>query len=178
MRHKIDLTKDLFEAVDFSESVLVFCCPRILPSQVSFQIWGATLLTNWDWPQGVPLPPVNFDAQKSSIYVSGFGDLYITGAVGGELSVSLYEPGKVPADEFCRTRNGEKLTLARRWASESSEELHNYEMYCVLDWPFGYCHLSILAHGSAYFEFNVEDCVPVEEYTKHVDVYGFKKPID
>jgi hypothetical protein len=86
----MDISKETFENIDFSESVLVFSCPRILEGEVTFQVWGATLLTNWDWPNTLPLPAVDFDARKTSLYVSGFGDIHINGAVGGELSVTLY----------------------------------------------------------------------------------------
>jgi hypothetical protein len=180
MKYRMDISKDLFEPVDFDEALLSFACPRVLPEEVSFEVWGATIHTsvNDHWPDNLSRPPVSFDSQKENIYVSGYGCVSIKEVVGGELSVTLYDPHKPAGDDFVHMQNGKDLSLIRRWQCETVEAgAHNYEMYCVLDWPFGYCHFSILAQGSVFFEFDLDDCIPVEDYIKQPDVYGFRSQI-
>ena len=176
MKYRMDISKELFEPLAFDEALLSFACPRVLPTEVSFEVWGAEIHTSVrdHWPENLPRPPVSFDSQKENIYVSGWGYISIKEVVGGELSVTMYDPQKPPGQDFVHMQNGEDLSLIRRWqCGPGAAEPHNYEMYCVLDWPSGYCHFSILAQGSVSFEFDLDDCIPVPEYTKHPNVYGF-----
>jgi hypothetical protein len=176
MKYRMDISKDLFEPLDFDEAGLSFACPMILPEEVSFEVWGVTIhtATKDHWPDNLSRPPASFDSQKDNIYVAGFGRVSISEVRGGELSVTLYQPDEHPID-FVHLQNGEKLSLSRKWPCETAAEApYNYEMHSVLEWPFGYCHLSILATGSAFFEFEPADCIRVEEYVKQPDVYGFR----
>lgn len=178
MKYRMHLSRDLFEYLDFSEALLIFACPKVLPEEISFEVWGATLVTSTtEWPDSLKRPPVDFDAQQDDIYVAGYGQITVPDVVGGELCVKLYEPGLSPTAQFVRLPNGEELTLRRRWNNKHAVEAYSYEMYCVLDWPLGYCHFSLLARGAVSFEFRLEDCIPLQKYIKQPEMYGFRSEL-
>ena len=97
MRFQLPVSAAAFEALDFSEAVIDFPCPRILTSTLNLEVWGVTLLTATRfWPNSFPVPDVSFDAAKENIYLAGFSNMRFVGVVGGELTVRLYEPDRSP----------------------------------------------------------------------------------
>lgn len=103
MRVQLQISAAAFEALDFSEAVIDFPCPRILTSELNIEVWGVTLMTaSRFWPNSLPVPDVSFDAAKENIYVAGFSNLRFDGVVGGELTVRLYESDRSPIS-FCET---------------------------------------------------------------------------
>jgi hypothetical protein len=167
MRYEIDITDEQFENIDFSESVIMVSCPRVLPNIIIFNVWGIVIRKI-----GIYKPKI-LERSFVNSYISGFSQITIENVVGGELNVQLYEPDIMPR-KFAHLQNGDEITLKRKWEYENSNNLYNYDMYCVLEWPLGYCYFSLVAQGKAKLEFNLEDCVSIAEYIKDPNTYGFK----
>jgi hypothetical protein len=79
------------------------------------------------------------------------------------------------ADDFMKSDDGELVRLKRNWEYKKSPDLYLYEMYCVLDWPFGYCHFILAADGNATLEFDTEHCIPTKDFVMNPQRYGFKR---
>ena len=78
MRCLIDLTKENFKRIDFTEAIIIdFFCRCELPQCMEFKVWGATLLTSSRWSHSE-----KFDEsfpETDDMYISGKGILRING---------------------------------------------------------------------------------------------------
>ena len=71
MKHIIDLTKNNFDRIDFTEAKIIdFYCKKDLPTEFEFSVWGATILLDPHWKHDKSfIPEHNF----KDLYVSGIG---------------------------------------------------------------------------------------------------------
>jgi len=165
MRDQLPISAAAFDALDFSEAVIDFPCPRILSSELNIEVWGVTLLTaSRFWPNSLPVPDVSFDATKENIYIAGFSNLRMQGVVGGELTVRLYEFDRSPI-VFAKTYDGGYVVLNRSWIAASVNAARTYELHSVLAWPFGECDFVLQSHGSISLDFDLSACVSSRVYS-------------
>ena len=174
MKYCLEITREKFDYIDFSEAQIFFHCPPTLAQTITFEAWGVTLLTGSHW-RGIRcnLPDFKVPSKDDDTYISGFATIVIEEVVGGHLDVTLYQPN--PPYDFLKLQDGELLRLQRSWTYEKSSDPYFYEIHCVLDWPFSDCHLAIAAKGKATLEFNTEDGIPARKYVMHPERYGFKR---
>ena len=176
MRFQLTVSGAAFEALDFSEAVIDFPCPRILTPELNIEIWGVTLLTATRfWPNSLPFPHVSFDASKENIYVAGFSNLRLQGVVGGELTVRLYESDRSPI-AFAKTQDGGYLVLNRSWTAASEHDstaAHSYELHSVLAWPFGECDFVLQSHGDISMDFDPSACVSSRVYSSTPERFSY-----
>ena len=168
MRFQIPVSGKEFKALDVSEAVIVFPCPRILNSDLDIEVWGVTLLTATRfWLSSLPVPLVSFDASKENIYIAAYSNLHLHGVVAGKLTVRLYEPERSPI-VFTKLYDGGYVVLNRSWRPSSENDstaARSYEMHSVLAWPFGECDFILRAHGSISLEFDPAACVSSRIYS-------------
>ena len=176
MKYVVDLTKDNFDRIDFTEAKIVdFYCKRELPRNFDFTVWGATILLDPRWKHDKSFIP-NHDSRD--LYVFGIGTIEITDLLGGSIEVFIYNNVK---DEQNRTivaqnSDGSELVLRKQWGNVNEYKLaEKYLWECVMTWPYGFCNLMLYTNGCVAFDFNTEDLIPVEDYLKNPHRYGFKE---
>ena len=173
MRYSIDLTKDAFDRIDFSEAVITdFYCQRKLPANLEFTIWGATLLQSPRWGHK------GFDGLPNAddMYVSGEGIIRISNLLGGSMDVYVYDNLKNMDKTLTIAKNsdGSELCLKRSWAYERTENLNEYLWECVLAWPYGACILNLCSDGgNVTYEFDSDQLIPVNAYVMNPSLYTF-----
>ena len=174
MRFQLPVSAAAFEALDFSEAVIDFPCPRILTSNLNLEVWGVTLLTATRfWPNSFPVPDVSFDAAQENIYLAGFSNMRFVGVVGGELTVRLYEPDRSPI-VFAKLDDGGYVVVNRSWvARDDSAAAHSYELHSVLAWPFGECDFMLQAHGNVSLDFDPSACVSSRVYSATPERFSY-----
>lgn len=173
MRFQLPVSAAAFDALDFSEAVIDFPCPRILTSELNIEVWGVTLHTASSfWPNSLPFPDVSFDAAKENIYVAGFSNLRFDGVAGGELTVRLYESDRSPI-VFAKLDDGGYVVVNRSWNAASETAAHSYELHSVLAWPFGECDFVLQAHGSVSLDFDPAACVSSRVYSSTPERFSY-----
>lgn len=174
MMTTIELTGAKFEGVDFSEAVLRFDIQRVLPQRVEIGVWGATVLTKRARPAPVPLQGVAFDALEEDTYVAAFSELAIEETKGGQIEVTPYERGS-DKSMLVRCPDGQPLRLRRTWAETLiAQPVHEYGFDSVIEWPAGFCHLTLRAAGNVVLTLDTRNCIPVSEYIRDPKRYGFQ----
>ncbi|MBI1922875.1 hypothetical protein HYR99_01355 [Candidatus Poribacteria bacterium] len=172
MKYQLDITGKKFDCIDFSEARIFFSCPPKLGKTVTFEAWGVTLLTAPYWESmRCDLPHFDVPIKEGNIYISGISTVAIEEVIGGQIDIKVYQPH--PPHDFLQLRDGEPLRLKRNWECEKLPYRDLYEMYCVIDWPLGYCYFAIAANGQATIEFRTEDCIPAREFVLNPERYDF-----
>ncbi|PAM94689.1 hypothetical protein B4N84_11995 [Flavobacterium sp. IR1] len=170
MKLSIDLTKEIFDdvnSVSFYDSKTIFFEPtNLLPSTVSFKVWGAGLMCGFDWAQYLDLDKEsNLKAiiQKSSgneTTIQGFGVLTFNDVVAGKISISPYDGGV-----FLKSKTGKQVAFKREWTLENiSSKCYEYWLDTSIYFPYGACDLKLYAKGAVTFEFDTDDCVSGLEF--------------
>ncbi|MCL1982495.1 MAG: hypothetical protein FWG53_05295 [Clostridiales bacterium] len=176
MRYLIDLTKENFNRIDFTEAEIVdFYCRKILPDCFEFSIWGATINLDQHWKHDKSFYP-NHD--NKNLYVSGIGTIRIRDLIGGSIEVYIYDNIK---DEHSRTmvaknHDGSKTMIRREWGHASSNsESSEYLWECVMAWPYGFCNLRLNVNGKVEYEFDTNDAISVDAFLKNPHIYDYKE---
>ena len=165
MRHIIDLTKDNFDRIDFTEASIVdFFCQRELPNDVALTIWGAVLLTSSNWNHSEKFD-VSF-SQDDETYISGTGMIRMNNVVGGSIEVFAYETIKDARNKtnIAKNSNGSNLVFKRNWQS-LLKTVDEYVWECVIEWPHGFCNLKLFSdNGEVTYEFDNKDAISLTDY--------------
>ncbi|MED1782887.1 hypothetical protein P4V43_13780 [Brevibacillus fortis] len=156
IRKIIDVTGELFNELDFTESTLFFHCYRELPDSIEIEVWGLSL---------------NGTQKNEDYYVSGISTISFEGVTSGLLDVSVYHPEE---NDFIKIKNGIKLKLTKSWGEPLEYEEYQYHLGGVLDWPSGYCQLGINATGTVRVSFETNDFVISSAYVKNPEKYTYK----
>ncbi len=170
MKVTIDLTRELFDdanSVNFYDSKTIFFEPtNLLPSTVSFKVWGAGLMPGFDWTQFKNLDnEINLKSiiQKSSAHettIQGFGTLTFINVVAGKISISPYDN-----KEILKDKTGKQVEYKREWTLENIDnDCYEYWLDTSIYFPYGACDLKLYAKGNVSFEFDTNDCVDGIEY--------------
>ncbi|MDF2804406.1 MAG: hypothetical protein K0S61_4311 [Anaerocolumna sp.] len=172
MIYRLDISQNLFDFVDFSESEIFFDCKYELDDTVRFNVWGATLLTSERWNCLFDRQQLPFNLPTSDdIYLSGMCTVTLNNVVGGRFQVSLYDEG---GKEFRELEDRKIIRLSRDWDLKSEEDIFEYDWSCVLNWPKGYCELSLACKGNIMVEFDESYCIPASEFILNTRKYSYK----
>ncbi|QTH43041.1 hypothetical protein J4772_00670 [Cohnella sp. LGH] len=174
MKYVIDLTKNNFDKIDFTEAKIIdFYCQHKLPSSLEFKVWGATLLLEPRWKHAE-----SFDSslpRAEDMYVAGMGVVKIDRLIGGNIEVYAYD--NVKEDNLIKVAknyDGSELVFRREWPINKTVDTDEYLWESVISWPYGFCNLRLLSdHGKVSFEFDSNDMVPVGNFILNPERYGF-----
>ncbi|MFC4305233.1 hypothetical protein [Cohnella boryungensis] len=174
MKYVIDLTKNNFDRIDFTEAKIIdFYCQHKLPSSLEFNVWGATLLLDPRWKH-----EEKFDSSLPSVedmYVSGTGVVKIDRLIGGNIEVYAYdnvrEDNLIKVVQNC---DGSELVFRREWPINKTKDTDEYLWESVILWPYGFCNLRLLSeNGKVSFEFDSNDMVPAGDFILNPERYSF-----
>ncbi|EGO63274.1 hypothetical protein [Acetonema longum] len=166
MIHKIDITDEMWDIVDFFDARIFMNCPRTLGDSISFGVWGVTLINDNNW-----LSTINVPLENKNAYLAGMSRVLIDGVVGGKVEIALYD--QVEFSHFIQTAEGKRIDLNRSWNYEPKENLKLYEWDCVFDWPCGYAHLELAIQGKMFLEFDTDNVVIATEYVMNPQKYSY-----
>ncbi|MDQ0172825.1 hypothetical protein [Paenibacillus tundrae] len=190
MKIKVDLTREKFDdinGVDFYDGkTLFFDIPTTLPKNLEIEVWGASLMPEFDWTTYVNLEEDTrlreiIDRSKSiAIQIQGFGKLRLEGLVGGNIEVSPLDITVKEDYTYFRDRQGQILSFRREWSMESVDSTcYEYGFDSKVAFPFGHCDLNLYAKGNVVFEFDTDDCVHYHDYVLNPNrdetYFGFVK---
>lgn len=169
MKIKVDLTGQNIEdsTVSFYDSKTIFFdATTLLPNTVSFKVWGAGIMPDFDWLKYIDFEKesniklIQQQAPHSEITIKGFGVLTFTEVVAGKISIWPYD-GK----EFLKDSKGKNVEFKREWTLEEIDNnCREYWLDTKIYFPYGACDLRLYAKGEANFEFDTEDCVNYVDY--------------
>jgi hypothetical protein len=169
MEIELDVTGNLSWKVGFGESWVFLNVPHQLESTLSLEVWGINISSSM-WTQHSGFSDIEINP-NDDIYIAGMAKVILTGVLGGEFTVALYEEdGK----NLIQLPKGNHLSLHRNWIFDETENYSTYNLGGILDWPFGHCSLEIAAKGKFTIEFNTEDCISVNEYCLNPEKYSYK----
>jgi hypothetical protein len=185
MKISVDLTKEKFDdtnTVNFYDSKTIFFDPTtFLPSIVSFKVWGAGLMPDFDWTKYVDLDEgdrIKEICQKSSgneTTIQGFGILTFNNVVAGRIAISPYDN-----KEFLKDKTGKQVKYKREWTLNNIDnDSYEYWLDTNIYFPHGACDLKLYAKGTAIFQFDTVDCVNGIDYitnpNRHETFWGYLK---
>lgn len=173
MKYLIDLTKNNFDRIDFTEAIIIdFFTPHILPDSLEFTIWGATILLDSMWNFRKDFLPECF--KREDYYVSGIGTIKINGLKGGSIEVYPYEQNKniINKTVCAKNHDGTDLIFNRVW--NSSNWGIEYLWECVTIWPYGFCNLKLYSEGEISYEFDDKDIISADEFVHNPAKYRFE----
>jgi hypothetical protein len=169
MKVELDVTGDLFRKVGFSESWIFLDVPSHLESTLSLEAWGINLSSSI-FKKRCSFADID-DDPCDDIYIAGMATVSITGVLGGQVTVALYEQdGK----NLILLPNGDHLRLKRVWNYNVTDIYSTYNMGGILDWPNGDCNLQIAAKGEITIQFNKADCISINDYSLNPEKYCYK----
>jgi hypothetical protein len=169
MKIELDVTGNLSRNVGFGESWIFLNVPNHLESTLSLKAWGIDLSYSI-LKQQCSFSDIDVKPQDY-IYIAGMANVKITGVLGGEFSVGLYEEDR---KTLILLPNGHSLSLKKYWDFDVTENYSTYNLGGILDWPNGDCSLEIAAKGKFTIEFNTEDCISTNEYCLNPEKYSYK----
>lgn len=163
MHVKVDLIRERFDSyntVNFYDGKTIFFEPiHILPTTVSFKVWGVGLMPGFDWGHYI-----NFEeaqglkfskSQTNEVTIQGFSTITIFDVVAGKVSICPYDKGT-----FLKRKDGKNVEFKREWSLEAVDnECYEYRFDTNIFFPYGGCDVKLYAKGSVVFEFNTDDCV-------------------
>ena len=168
------------DSVSFYDSKTIFFDPTtILPSTVSFKVWGAGLLPEFDWKKYVDLNKIPH-IQKireltpgNETAIKGFGLLTFRNVVAGKIIITPYDKGT-----FLKFSDGRQVEYKREWTLKSIDaDSYEYWIDASIYFPYGACDLKLYAKGNVNFEFDTDDCVNYLEYItdkdRHKTFWGY-----
>ncbi len=185
MRITIDLTRELFDDASsinlYDGKTIFFDATTVLPSTVSFKVWGAGMMPGFDWAKYIDLDKAHHIkslVQKSianEIIVKGFGTLTFHDVVAGNISIT-----PLHKKAFLKDNSGKLLNFKRAWTLENIDnDCYEYLLDTAIFFPYGACNLKLYAKGAASFDFDTNDCVSGVEYLSNPNredtFYGFLK---
>ncbi|MEP7198124.1 MAG: hypothetical protein ABI851_16520 [Saprospiraceae bacterium] len=185
MKISVDLTRlpfnDSSTPIDFYDSKTIFFNPaNILPSIVSFAVWGADISPNFDFGSNQPDEMVLLESirKPNSLYpitIQGFGQLTFYDVVAGEISIFPFDDGNL-----IRRSDGTNLVFKREWNLNSiTPECFIYELDTNIHFPPGGTILKLYCKGKVIFEFDSGDLVNSIEYmtnpNKEETFWGYRR---
>lgn len=170
--YQLDISGEKFELYDFTESRVFLNLPSVNSGILVFDVWGVVIPTSLYSLDQYGLPQSDITHYKD-LYVSGLSKVIIEGVNKWELEVELLTEDRPYKNILLK--NGEKCKLFKGWGFEEKSKSYNYQIDCLIDWPFGSCYLSIQAAGKATIEFDLKDFVPLKEYVLDTLKYGYHK---
>lgn len=189
MKLTLNITKDNFEYIDFSESLLFVDANQSMKGYFSFYVHGVTILNGPVWSGDKYIhrfePDLFFLFEKhktfdnlknehhyQSFYVSGKSKIEFHYAEFGKLVVSLYDENN--PERFYHSSNSDQIYVKKEWnSSKSNDELFEYWIQAPIHWSFGYSDFKVFSNGSVTMTFKEEDCVSSKEFIKNPDRYKF-----
>ncbi|MBL7998109.1 MAG: hypothetical protein JNL32_05670 [Candidatus Kapabacteria bacterium] len=169
MKVLVDLTKQKFEhsTVSFYDSKTIFFdAATFLPPTVSFKVWGAGLMPDFDWTKyvdiskEVKIKSIREKTPGNETAIQGFGTLTFKNVVAGKISISPYDSG-----EFLKDKHGNQVEFKREWTLENIDnECFEYCLDTSIYFPYGACDLKLYAKGNVTFEFDSDNCVNYLDY--------------
>lgn len=176
MTYELDLTKNNFEKVDFTEAIIVdFYCQKTLPQTFEFSIWGATLLLSSFWKHSEDFD--EFFPKSDDMYVSGIGKVKFTKLIGGSIEVYAYDNVVDQCNRIVNAynRDGTELVFNRTWKTDESKVYDEYLWECVIRWPYGFCILKLHSNnGTVTYEFETDHLIPASEFLRAPENYTYK----
>jgi len=167
MIYQLNITKNQFDFIDFSEaSALINFIPE-LGNYVELNCWGITLLTSQRWGEALKVPGIDFN---DDTYIAGFAKVIFRDVVGGESKITLYDPD-CPSS-FLKNEKGKSVILQKRWAFKPDDSTFVYELDCASEWPAGACYLALASSGEAQLTFEVSDCIPARQFVLNPQKYS------
>lgn len=174
MKQMIDLTKENFDRMDFTEAKIIdFFIPRAMPDSLEFTVWGAAILLAPYWEHEKDfLPPY---VKRDDLYVSGVGTVKLNGLKGGYIEICPYlkERGKYGRSFFAKNMDGTELIFRREWNYTGDMEAYPYLWETVITWPYGSCCMSFSCESVSY-TFDDKDLVLLDDYLRQPKLYGLK----
>jgi hypothetical protein len=123
MKITVDLSEEKFDdynTITFYDSKTIFFEPtNILPSTVSFKVWGAGLMPGFEIEKYVTsenLERIKKVISKSSgneTTIQGFGTLTFEKVLAGNISIHPYDKGT-----FLKDKSGNEIVYKREWKLE------------------------------------------------------------
>ena len=170
MKITVDLTKEKYDdsnTVHFYDSKTIFFdATTLLPSTVSFKVWGAGLMPRFDWSKYIDLDKevnikiIRQQTPNNETTIKGFGTLTFYDVVAGKISISPYDD-----KQFLKTNSGKQVEYKREWTLENIDnDCYEYWLDTGIYFPYGSCDLRIYAKGKVVFEFDTDDCVNYIDY--------------
>jgi hypothetical protein len=164
MKIAVDLTRISFEDADvtFYDSKTIFFDPTtVLPKTVSFKVWGAGLMPEFNWSEYLSMeeyPNLKLIRQQTpsnETAIRGFGTLTFNEVVAGKILI-----WPLDCNQFLKDHKGNQVEYKREW------NLNNIDSSCFEYWldsniyfPYGGCDLKLYAKGRVTFEFDTDHCV-------------------
>ncbi|TYQ14894.1 UNVERIFIED_CONTAM: hypothetical protein Cloal_1289 [Acetivibrio alkalicellulosi] len=175
MRYILDITKNNFERIDFTEAkILDFHCQCKLPSNVEFKTWGATILSSPTWNHVEKFD--SYLTNNDDMYIAGEGIVKIDKVIGGNVEVYAYDNIRGSNNRTIVAKNcdGSELVFRREWQFDKGYKLDEYLWECVMSWPDGFCNLKLYSdNGNVTYEFDTKNMISVEEYINNPLVYSY-----
>lgn len=174
MRYDFDITGELFEnLVGTSETWSDFHATSYLSDVVNFNIWGLVITPSLFNKFSDSKSQIIIDPRWSTedFYIAGMTKVRIEGVIGGEIDVGLYAKND---SRFLYDPQGKTISLQRKWAAIPAISSHCYYFGGELDWPNGWYELQLYATGKVIMNFDIEDCISLNDYTKSPQKYSYK----
>ncbi|CAM2063711.1 hypothetical protein SCOR_00010 [Sulfidibacter corallicola] len=165
---KVQLNKDEFERLDFSESILIFHPPTFPISIFEIRIWGVTLLKNHDWQFSTCSDPL-IDIKKEDQFVADFSKLSFVNVGSIKISAKPFDNDSQSGFFVNRITNTD-IVLEKKWNGSFAKDLSQFQMACILDWPSGFCNLTVLCE-KCEFSFDKNKLISVAEFCKKPSDY-------
>jgi len=170
MKVTLDITREKFDdtnTVTFYDSKTIFFdATTFLPSILSFKVWGAGLMPDFDWTKYVDLDKetniktIRQQTPVNETTIKGFGTLTFDNVVAGKILISLLDK-----KQFLKDRKGNKVEYKREWTIENiDKDCYEYWIDAAIYFPYGACDLKLYAKGNVIFEFDTDDCVNHLDY--------------
>jgi len=169
MTYQLNITKNQFDFIDFSEASAFINVMPELSTTVELYFWGITLLTSSTWGKPLILPNIDINSDDD-IYIAGHAKAVFQQVIGGEIQIELYDPQNPKT--FLKNQQGESVTLQKRWTFKPNHSMFVYELDCVSEWPAGACYLALASKGQAQLTFEVSDCIKAQQFVLSPEKYS------
>lgn len=168
----LSLAGEAFDQFDLSEAVLNLNYSALSSSVVSVGVWGAVLHMRGN----SHLDPVAADAMApvgDIAYLPDWSMFTFKGVEAVEIEVTPYVPSFQRGGTFGPT-DSTSAELSGRWGGQcQSSCVHIYGFDCVLDHPYGYCSLRIMATGDVAFRYRPDLLIPLSVYQSNPEIAGW-----
>lgn len=175
MRYDFDMTGELFEnLVGTSETWSDFHATSCLSSTVDFNIWGLVITPSLLNKFSDSKSQIIIDSRwpKEDFYIAGMTKVRIEGVIGGDIDVGLYAKND---SRFLYNSKGETISIKRQWSANPKTASSCYYFAGELDWPNGWYELQLYATGKVIINFDIEDCISLNEYTQSPQKYSYTR---
>ena len=170
MKVTVDLTREKYDdtnTVHFYDSKTIFFdATTFLSSTVSFKVWGAGLMPDFDWSkyinldQEINIKTIRQQTPINETTIKGFGIPTFKNVIAGKISISPYDKKQLLKD--CK---GNEVVYKREWKLENiDKDCYEYWLDTTIYFPYGGCDLKLYAKDEVTFEFDTDDCTNYLDY--------------